>query len=80
MTKQKMTYQERVDDEVGEVSNSTEHYIWTQRAKRNIAAQAEAIREFAKSEGFHLEPIEIWLLEHGYIEPKTDQDDSKTQV
>ena len=44
-------------------------------AKKAIAMQAEAIREALK---LFRAPVwtEQYLLEHGYIEPKTEEDDS----
>ncbi|ACU61298.1 hypothetical protein [Chitinophaga pinensis] len=70
MPEQKMTYQERkmkLAFNFDDMENADEY----DAAAFTIEKQVEAIREFAKSEGFHLEPIEIWLLEHGYIDPKT---------
>lgn len=43
-------------------------------AKESIAAQAEAIRDALYTWANHGCNITDYLLEHGYIEPKTEED------
>lgn len=70
-----MTYQERLVKEKYEVINYTSTDDNAEDlAKYNIAAQAEAIREVLK---LFRAPVwtEQYLLEHGYIESKIEEDD-----
>lgn len=89
MPEQKMTYQERLDSVIKELyylpverwGELGEHAT----AKLIIASQAEAIREAMmhafESCGIYTEiaktTIDWYILEYGYIEPKTEEDGKK---
>ena len=79
MAEQQMTYQEKLQKEIYEVRDytSTDDNA-KDLAKDNIAAQAESIREyyrfaFPDESEFY---VNDFLISHGYIEPKTEEDDA----
>lgn len=76
MPEQKMTYQERVQKEIDDVVNHKGFPSLDEQASISIGKQAEAIREILN---IFFDPAIIdfdrVLLEHGYIEPKNNQDD-----
>lgn len=83
MTEHKMTYQERVYNYTTALFDSYSGNALVYRrefeesAISAIAAQAEAIREaicyFIPDDQPHIE-ADRYLLEHGYIEPKIEDD------
>lgn len=76
MPEQKMTYQERVK-EMTEFMRLESH-----RGRLGVAMQAKAIREIFRewipNDWLSDEEFENELLEHGYIEPKTEEDGEST--
>lgn len=88
MAEQKMTYQEKLDKMADQIAIGEgvkkERYLEGQwnaiherfkgYARTAVAAQAEAIREALRRWGVREEDIHNELLEHGYIEPKTEDD------
>lgn len=77
MPEHKMTYQERVYNYTTALFESYNGSALVYRrdfedsAISAVAAQAEAIREYRLGWSDSGEKLEKWLLEHGYIEPKT---------
>lgn len=84
MPEQKLGYEERVDKAAETYANSYNSYVdllmeykhksdFQYEGKKAIAAQAEAIREilllFFNPKYLDVDKL---LLEHGYIEPKTE--------
>jgi aromatic ring-opening dioxygenase catalytic subunit (LigB family) len=85
MPEQKMTYEERVNAAAETYANSHNSYIdfpteykdksdFQYEGKKQVAAQAEAIREALRAWGVREEDIHNHILEHGYIEPKNQED------
>jgi len=83
MPDQKMTYGQRKFDLQFFLQKNSKVHVSMKVSKLCIAVQAEAIREFANS----IEISRLWkinsttvdqyLLEHGYIEPKTEPEEGK---
>lgn len=71
MSEQKMSYVQRVAELRDRMRKKNSLRIYDAAAKEAVAAQAEAIREALK---LFRAPVwtEQYLLEHGYIEPKTE--------
>lgn len=87
---QKMTYHERLDMEAHAlfslINNYTDAYVSKHdpliqsKARDDIAAQAEAIRNMLPKIFKHPNIsyyVEQSLLEHGYIDPKTEEDENR---
>lgn len=86
---EKMTYQERIDITCDQMAyeqgnavrwnKDTIRAFYSNRAKWRIEAQAEAVRAFVAQHDPYTDTYfcEKFLLEHGYIDPKTRDDDSK---
>lgn len=91
MPEQKMTYEERLDKTARKIHAAGTCYAPYSpqyrgfdnevAARDEIKRQADAIRDFANNcefvEFLNHTSVDAYLLEHGYIDPKTEEDEKK---